>query len=102
MPGLDDLAEGAEWRLDAGGIAGAAFRIAVEIALTPLREMNARQHLRLVRRHVFDESVPLILQGDNAPCRKPWRLLVASRRAPADRRKQDQAINQAGMAAGEQ
>ena len=102
VPGLDDLAERAERRLDPGGIARAALGIAVEIALAPVLEMKARQHRRLVRRNIFDEALPLILRGHDAPGRKRGRRLIAPR--PAARRSAQTAPagRPARMRAGEQ
>src|ERR1700749_5188130 len=48
MPGLDDVAERAERRLDAGRISGSALPIAVEGHPAPFLEMSAREHWRLM------------------------------------------------------
>src|SRR6185312_17312678 len=76
VPGLDDLRKRAERRLDAGGVSRAAFWIAVEVAHTPVLEMTPRQHRSLVRRHVLDEALPLVLRRDDAPGREGRRRLI--------------------------
>src|SRR5665647_2001068 len=77
VPRLDDLAERTERGLGARGIARAALRVAVEIALRPFLEMSPRQNRPLVRGDVLDKPVPLILRSHDPPCRKESRRLVA-------------------------
>src|SRR5437764_8952200 len=102
VPCLDDLAEGAERGLDTCGRARATLRIAIQIALTPLFEVNPRQDRRLMRRDVFDESVPLIFRRYNAPRWKRRWCFVTSWSAPADRSKQHPTIHQCRMNAGKE
>src|SRR5437868_2861339 len=87
VPCLDDLAERAERGLDACGRARATLWIAIQIALTPFFEVNPRQDRGLMRRDVFDESVPLIFRRYDAPRWKRRWCFVTSRSAPADRSK---------------
>jgi len=60
-----------------GRIASAAVGIAVEITLSPLREMLLRKDRRLTRRDVLDKTGELVRKRDNAPCRRGRRLVVA-------------------------
>src|SRR5262249_44735464 len=59
VPRLDDIAERPERYLDAGRIARPAGRVAVQVGLAPLLEMNPRQHRWLAVGHIFDEALPL-------------------------------------------
>jgi hypothetical protein len=69
VPSSDDLAEGAKRRLDARGIARSALRIAVQILLDPLVEMNSRKNRRLMGGNIFDKPIPLIFRCYDPPCR---------------------------------
>src|SRR5262249_22724744 len=82
---------------DASRFTIAAVWISIEVVLGPFVKMGAREHWRLMRRYVFDESRPLVLDRDDAPRRCSWRFLVATTRSGRDRTKQNDSIEHRGL-----
>src|SRR5580700_3613847 len=94
MPGPQDLDEGSRGNLHPSRRAGAALRIAIEIALAPVLKVNPRENGRFVMRHVLDKSCPLLLNADDAPGGTVWTERVTDWIAARDRGEQYQAVDE--------
>src|SRR6185437_8298970 len=96
-PGTLDVADWAGGDLDARRVPRPAGRVAVEIGFAPPVEMAARQDRRLAGRHVLDETLPLILDGDDPPGGGGRHRFGVAGRTARDRPEQHPAVDQRRM-----
>ena len=94
MPSPQDLDERSRGSFHPSRSAGAALRIAVEIALPPVFKVSSRENGRFVVRHVLHKSSPLFLNADDAPGRAVWTERVTHWIAARDRSEQYHAVDE--------
>src|ERR1017187_7327897 len=94
MPSPQNLDERSRGSFHSSRSAGAALRIAVEIALPPVFKVSSRENGRFVGRHVLHKSSPLLLYADDAPGRAVWAERVTHWIAARDRSEQYQTVEE--------